>query len=682
MVLGTLGYMSPEQVRGKRADARSDIFSFGAILYEMLSGQRAFRGDSAADTMSAILREDPPDLSVTNQGVSPGLERIVRHCLEKNPEQRFQSASDLAFALQEASGASGAPLSAAPSARPRRLPRIALAGALVPILLAIAFWAGRRTGGAAAPREESLHRRVTFRQGNVLFARFTADGQSVAYSAAWGNQPAELFLARVGSRESRPLGITNANVLGVSPTDELAILLKKSYLFGTSGTGTLARVPIGGGAPRQVLEDVYAADWSPDGKNLAALRFAGGQSVLEYPIGKRLAEVDIDLDNIRLSPDGLLIAGVVSAGTPSIVVYDLAGKRRTLASGYIFLDNLAWVPSGREIWFDGVSADKGGAPYTGLFAVDLAGHTRTVTRTTDLESIHDIARDGRVLVEREIGSREMLFAPTDPGAATERNLSWLNQSNIGVVSNDGKSLLFDESGEAGGPKGSVYLRTTDGAAAVRLGDGIAQDLSFDGQWALTLSSDGASFVLLPTGAGEPRTLAIPPGMRAFAGRFLPPDGKEILFPGSEAGAKARVYVMNREGGKPRAFTPEGLTDGAALSPDGKLAAFTDSDNRPTLYPLAGGEPKVLPGLDARDVPIQWSADGGFLYLMHKGEVPLRIYRYSLSAATRTLWKELVPADRTGLVRLENVSVTPDGKFYAYTAARVTDSDLYVVTGWK
>jgi serine/threonine protein kinase len=108
VVLGTLGYMSPEQVRGKPADARSDIFSFGAILYEMLSGNRTFRGESAADTMSAILREDPPDLSITNQAVPPGLEQIVRHCLEKNPERRVHSAHDLAFELEALPETSGA----------------------------------------------------------------------------------------------------------------------------------------------------------------------------------------------------------------------------------------------------------------------------------------------------------------------------------------------------------------------------------------------------------------------------------------------------------------------------------------------------------------------------------------------------------------------------------------------
>src|SRR5512135_3716020 len=116
VVLGTIGYMSPEQIKGKPADARSDIFSFGAILYEMLSGRRAFHGDSAGETMAAILKEDPPDLSVTNQAVSPGLDRIVRHCLEKNPEQRFQSASDIAFGLEALSVPGGSAPRAVPAA--------------------------------------------------------------------------------------------------------------------------------------------------------------------------------------------------------------------------------------------------------------------------------------------------------------------------------------------------------------------------------------------------------------------------------------------------------------------------------------------------------------------------------------------------------------------------------------
>src|SRR5262245_7528580 len=260
IVMGTVGYMSPEQVRGKPADARTDIFSFGSILYEMLSGRRAFQGESAADTMLAILKDDPPDLSATNQNVSAGLERIVRHCLEKAPERRFQSAHDLAFNLETASGTSGVAPTAATAARPsRRMGWLVLAGAAAAVFLAAGFWAGKQMNRApkAPTAPLAMHTRVTFRRGNIRSARFTADGQNVVFGAAWGERPTEIFLARVGSPESRPLGIPGANILSVSPSGELAILLKKEDVFGTQGKGTLARVPLGGGAPRQILDGAY-----------------------------------------------------------------------------------------------------------------------------------------------------------------------------------------------------------------------------------------------------------------------------------------------------------------------------------------------------------------------------------------------------------------------------------------
>src|ERR1700693_490621 len=203
VVLGTLGYMSPEQVRGRSADARSDIFSFGAILYEMLSGQRAFRGDSAADTMSAILKEDPPDLSVTNQSISPGLERIVRHCLEKNPEQRFHSAHDLAFDLEALSGVStptmpGARVLPGEERRRRRWPALALAAVLgAAIASPFVLSAGKKTAYVAPPS----FRQLTFSRGEVGGAQFAPDGQTIVYSAAWEGRPFEVFVNRPESPE-------------------------------------------------------------------------------------------------------------------------------------------------------------------------------------------------------------------------------------------------------------------------------------------------------------------------------------------------------------------------------------------------------------------------------------------------------------------------------------------------
>ena len=678
VVMGTLGYMSPEQIKGKPADARSDIFSFGAILYEMLSGKRAFHADSAGETMAAILKEDPPDLSVTNQNISPGLERVVRHCIEKNPERRFQSAHDLAFDLEALSGTSGtAAATAAPILRSRRRRMLALGGAAALLLAAAAFWAGRRASIGSKPESVApvRHGRLTFQRGNVLYARFAPDGQTVVYSAAWGDRPAEIFLARVGSPESRSLGIVNANLLAISSRSELAILLKKTNLFGTVGTGTLARVPLAGGAPRQILEDVVMADWAPNGDDLAVLRRPGGVFQLEYPIGRKLlTSTGVELP--RVSPDGGTIA-VIDHAEHGISLVDRSGVKKPVTRGWNYVDSLAWHPSGKEIWFAGISETYD----QGIFATDLSGHVRTIAVTTDLEAIHDIARNGDVLVEREINVREVLFGTE--GDKSERSLSWLDQSNLGSLTADGRTLLFDEGGEGGGPKGSVYLRTTDGATPVRLGDGQALDFSPDEKWVLVrdITTDPSRLMIVPTGTGEPRALSFA-GLDVRGGLFVPPDGRRVIFNARRKDGREGDYIVDLGGGQPREFTKEAITEGGALSADGKFLAALGPNGEPKRYPLDGGDPQPIPGLEPGDIPIQWSADGDTLYVTHEGEVPRPVYRYSFATGKKTLWKEIVPADRTGFVRIEGFQVTRDGKHYAYSFNRVTASDLYVVRGWK
>jgi len=680
VVMGTLGYMSPEQVRGKPTDGRSDIFSFGSILYEMVSGRRAFSGDTAADTMSAILREDPPDLSVTNQNVPPGLERIVRHCMEKDPERRFQSTRDLAFDLESLSTASGAaPATSAKARAPKRLLAVLAAAAAGLLLLAGAYWLGRqRTARPAATSADEgvTRRRLTFRRGNVLFARFTADAQNVVYGASWGGRPTEVYISRVGSPETRPLGIPGASLLAVSSTGELAILLKKENLYGAAGTGTLARVPIEGGAPRQVAEDVMAADWAPDGKSLAVLRLAGGKAVVEYPLGKRIAEIAAASASFRVSPNGRQVALIETDGAKSwIDVIDVDGRSRKIAEDFAFVDDIAWSPSGREIWFDGMNKDFN----LGIYAGALDGTTRTIAKSLDLEIVHDVAKDGTVLIEREIDGTEV-FGASQGGP--ERNLTWLDSSQVGSLSADGKALLFSEIREGGGDNGSAYLRPTDGGPAVRLGDGRGQDLSPDGKWALTVvpSKEGARVVLVPTGAGEPRTVPIP-GVSVFGGKFVSPDGKRLGIGGTEPGHGFRLYLVDLAGGKPRAVTPE-VIDGAAISPDGRFVAATAADHRAMIYPVDGSEARAVPGLGPDDVPIQWSADGDSIFAIHYGLAPLPVYRVNLKTGKKEPWRELMPADRTGFVRVNNVTMTRDGLSYAYSIDVVTASDLFLVKGWK
>jgi eukaryotic-like serine/threonine-protein kinase len=295
VVMGTAGYMSPEQVRGMTLDPRSDIFSFGAILYEMLSGKRAFHGDTPADTMSSILKEDPPELNETNRNVSPALERIVQHCLEKNPESRFHSASDIAFDLEHLSGLSGSAARVATAgvgssnipSRRRLLTGVAAGLALAAAVYGLGWWTGK--AGARAPQAE--YQQITFRTGRIGNARFTPDG-SMVYSASWEGGEEQLYMSRLDDPGSRELGIKDAELLSISKGGEMAIRINTRRYAGYAQSGTLARVPLSGGTPREVLENVQDADWAADGERMAVVRYVpeNGHWRLEYPAGKVLLD--------------------------------------------------------------------------------------------------------------------------------------------------------------------------------------------------------------------------------------------------------------------------------------------------------------------------------------------------------------------------------------------------------
>ena len=529
--MGTLGYMSPEQVRGKPADGRSDIFSFGAILYEMLAGRRAFHGDSAADTMSAILKEDPPDLSATNQTVPPGLERIVRHCLEKNPEQRFHSAHDVAFDLESLSeksaptaGAAGAPALPAHFAAP-----LARGGACVGALVAgaLVFLALRKTGAPPAS-----YNQLTFRRGTIWSARFGPDGKSVLYSAAWDGEPGEIFVSSPGTPESRSLGLPGAELLAVSPAGDVAAALESRVLGEFQRAGTLARLSsTGSGAPRRLLDDVQFADWSSDGKDFAIVRGENGRVQLQFPIGKVLFETQGWIGTPRLSPKGDRIAfldhpiGGDDGG--SVAVVDLAGKKTAVSGVFGSIQGLAWSRDGSEIWFTAGVANRA------LYAVSLAGRQRVVTSVTGSLTLQDISRDGRVLMVDE--QRRLGLAAFPPGGQKERDLSWLDWSRPAGLSADGRFVLIYESGAGGGAGYSAYLRGTDGSPAVRLGEGQSLALSPDGKWALTLLDKltNPHLILYPTGAGQPRPLALG-DLQHRGGRFFP-DSRRLLVAAAPKG---------------------------------------------------------------------------------------------------------------------------------------------------
>jgi serine/threonine protein kinase/Tol biopolymer transport system component len=672
VVLGTVGYMSPEQVKGQPADHRSDIFSFGAILYEMLSGRRAFRGDSAVETMSAILKEEPPDLSETNRNLSPGLDRLVRHCLEKAPAQRFQSARDLAYDLESLSTQS-APreIAAQTSIRRRSLRPLAIAAALA--ATALAGWLLAR--GTAAPPGSPKYRALTFQRGIIASARFAPDGSTIVYSAAWNGEPRRVFSTRAGSSESRDLALPDGDLLAVSSSGELALRLAKQ---GYGSPGTLATVPLEGGTPRQLQEGVTLADWSPDGKTLAIVRSegTGGRETLEYPVGKNLYETANSLTAIRFSSRGDSIAVLEenTEGFSEVDLVDLSGKKRTLTSGWPFSHSVAWGPDEREVWFS--AASRSGANEGEIYAVSLSGRVRLVRREAQLLIISDVARDGRALLVGATSANGMLGVLAADQAP--KDLTWLDISEVDAISADGTMLLFDEWGRAGGANGAFYVRKSDGSGTVRLGEGSGLALSEDGRWVFATTPEG--LVLVPTGPGTTRSLGGKGLQVSFWGGCL--DGENAAyFKANPPGQDARLYRISLQGGAPAAISGPVGVGPIALSPDRKLIASNGLDGPISLYPVDGGASYPLPGSRNDESPVRFAPDGRSLYVYERGRVPARVYRIEIDGGRREVWKELAPADLGGVYRIPRVVMSADARFYAYSFDRALGT-LFLAEGLR
>jgi hypothetical protein len=675
-VLGTVGYMSPEQVRGKPADARSDLFSFGAILYEMLSGKRAFHGESAAETMSAIVREEPPELTETNRNVPPALERIVHHCLEKNPVERFQSASDVGFALEALSDASGSgpSLRALPESRKNaRLLPLMVAVAVV-VALAIGYLAGGRTKPVSAP----VYHRLTFQRGTVFSARFAPDGHTIVYAASWNGSPVRLYSITAELPESRAFDLDSGNLLAISRSGEMALAVKGTLSrHRMLHDATLARMPVAGGAPREVLTDVEYADW--DAKdNLAVVRSAEGKHRLEYPVGKVLYETPGWISHIRISRSGDKIAFLDHPVWPddrgSVAVVDLTGKVTTLSSGWESVQGVAWSPRDDEIWFTGTRIGTGNQ----LYAVSLSSKERLLMRVPGGTTLEDVSPDGRILVDFD-KSRVGLWGHSGADAK-DRDLTWFNISFPADISVDGKTVVMWEASDPAGPNYCVGIRRTDGSPTVRLGEGYAAGISPDGKWVISiLPGNVEHMVLLNTGAGEPRRLNIP-DIEHFTQSQDPvffPDGKRVLANSNVAAHASRAYVVDIESGKARPITPEGILANAP-SPDGKFVAGTDAEERLTIYPVDGGQPRFVPGASEL-TPLRWSSDGSAIYAVHYGEDPMNIYRINVATGRKQVVGKIEPPTEAGILDSTGVKITPDGKSYVYGYRQIL-SDLYIVSG--
>jgi DNA-binding winged helix-turn-helix (wHTH) protein/Tol biopolymer transport system component len=552
----------------------------------------------------------------------------------------------------------------------RRLLVTTLAILAAGIVLAVGVLLGRRTVKPFTPEFQ----RLTVRHGTVYSARFAPDGHNVIYTASWDGAPVEIFSTDVNFLGTRSLGMLGTALFAVSSAGEMAVAQSVDPQHMFTLQGTLGQVPITGGSPRQIAENIDWADWAPDGKSLAVVRNMAGRERLEFPIGHILYETTGWISHPRVSPKGDQIAfldhptDMDDRGAVSVV--DLAGHKKDLSTGWESEEGLAWSPRGTEVWF---SATEAGLQRR-VYAVNLQGKLRLTYRAPGGVTLEDIAPDGRLLLTRDEPRAGIIGLA--PGAARERDLSWMDWSLPVDLTPDGNQVIFDEQGEQGGPNYTVAVRDQRGTPPVPLGEGMAGGISPDGKW-VAATINYAQLVLLPTGAGNSRRIDSG-GIQQYGHILWLPYGNQLVFAGKQAGHETQCFIQNIDGGKPRAITPEGVSS-CHPSPDGKwIAAREIASKQGRLYPLDGGQPRAIPGLLPGE-DFAWTSDPKFMYVNQWEQVPVKIYRLNVATGQRQFFKEVNPADAAGLCDVGHIILSADGRSYVYGFTRLL-SDLYLVKG--
>jgi serine/threonine protein kinase len=644
-IIGTFQYMSPEQLEGKDADRRSDLWALGCVLYEMATGTRAFTAKSQASLIASIMQAEPRPMMELSPLTPAGLERLVKQCLVKEPDERWQDAHDLALELAWLREGAAPPVTAAVSA-----------------------------GTAVLP----TFRPVTFRRGTVNNARFLPDGHTVVYSASWGGAAERVYMVRTESNDSTELPLPSASLLAVSRQSDLALSVGRVYLRGWGDTsGTLARAPLFGGGARELLEAVHDADWAPDGRAMAVIRKQGTSFHLEYPIGRKLHESITWMKSPRVSPDGQRVAFIEyfqSAGN-LVRLVEPGGEVRTLVPLQHWPGSLAWSADGRQLFY----SEWGGKDGSLIASISLDGMQREITRLPGTLDLLDVSASGDLL----IATIMMTFTTGVfvAGEERERDLSWLDMGLAKDLSVDGARLLMDEQGTGVGSDPQVFLRDVAGGPPIHLGAGVARALSPDGKWALV--EVGTQTTLLPTGSGQPRAIDTP-GITTSRISSWFPDSQRLLVQGSAAGRPPRLYEVPISGGPIRPLTPEGCAFPVGplvkpVSQDGRrvFALAASSDLR--VFDVESGAEVGARKLEPGEEPVRWHADGRSIFTWTPGEFPAVVRRVAIDTTEREDWRTLMPADPTGVSSTRFLVLTPDGNTCAASYIKIL-SQLHVMRG--
>jgi serine/threonine protein kinase len=710
VVMGTPRYMSPEQARGVDVDLRTDIFSLGTVIYEMVTGKVPFEGQTTSDIIAAIIRDEPEPMSLSVPELPSEFEEVVNRALAKDLDLRYPTIAEFSSALQRlkegfqlnalrGANPENSYLLETQSTRPRTastrgfrstdphaqqrtgpLPttastKWAISAALGFVLLiaVVTIVSLNRRGKPSSVNARQNTRQLTNRDGFISASRFAPDGKGIIYSAGFDGKPLELFFTDVGGSDSRSAGIQSAALKSVSRTGKMAVLFDFELNWSDGFNGTLAILPAEGGKPEVVMQGVDDAAFAPDGNTLAIVKSVMGEQQLEYPAGNPLYTSPGWMSYPRFSPKGDKIAFFehpLGDFSGSLAVFDLATRKKIdISTGWNSLKGLAWNPKNDEIWFGGSRVGK----KLSINAVSVSGQLRT--NLYDVGGIgarvDDISDDGTMLINQGSNHSTMMVLEDKFPKEIDSQFAWTTSADLSA---DGKTLLYyqwgwESSGDSEGD--SVYLRKLNSNERTHLGPGKALALSPDGNWALALQkTPQPQLVLLSASGAQPKILPNR-GMREFHYASFFPDGRHILFTGVEARADAaiRSYVQDVNTGDVRPLTEE-MTVALRVSPDGKSVITLQPDRTYYVQLLNGGQASPIPGLESGDEPIQWSDDGRGVYVIGPGEFATKIYRVELADGSRREWKNIDPPNKVGLVGLElnpgGILITPDGKMSVYT----------------